>query len=85
MKMFIAVLLFGSSLAFGMGDTPPTSHGEGGLRCAAYDDGDEEHGNHPTCDSCLSKHGNCELRCYQLDYTCSSKGSIEQRIKSLIL
>lgn len=61
--------------SFASGKNPPSSGGYGGLRCAAYDAGkDEEHGPHSSCSSCLSKHGNCEERCFTYTFSCRSEG-----------
>jgi hypothetical protein len=69
----VLVLAFVSLNTFASGKTPPGSDGYGTPQCRAYDAGStEEHAPHPSCDSCLAAHGNCNMRCFSYDYTCTS-------------
>jgi hypothetical protein len=78
---FLAMLLlvaFTSVNSFASGKSAPRSDGYGSPQCRAYDHGKhEEHSPHPTCESCLSSgHGDCDMKCFSYDYTCTSKAKI---------
>lgn len=78
LKVILSLSLFASALALASGPSTPVSDGRGGIRCAAYDVKNEEHGNHGSCNSCLKDHPNCEMKCYSYDYTCKAKGTDER-------
>ena len=69
-------ILFSINAFAGGGGLPPTDGGRHGGSCAAYDTGSEEHyGGHSSCSDCLSDHGSCEERCYEIYYECSAQGT----------
>lgn len=65
--------------AFAGGAGAPSSP-SGEVQCRAYDTGTEEHsGAHFSCGECLSVHGDCDMRCYSYDTTCTAKGQRQNR------
>ncbi len=79
MKFLATALLltFVSLNTFASGKTPPRSDGYGTPQCRAYDHGKkEEHSPHASCEACTSAHGDCDMKCFNYDYTCTSKARI---------
>jgi hypothetical protein len=60
------------AIAGGAG-APVSRSGE--VQCRAYDAGTEEHSSaHFSCGECLSIHGDCDMRCYSYETSCTAKG-----------
>jgi len=56
----------------------PNRPGPGGygMRCAAYDEGYEEHwSGHASCGECLRQHGRCIEDCEFTEFTCVAEGA----------
>lgn len=73
MAFLILCLQLVSVSSFAGGAGAPSSP-SGNIQCRAYDVGEEEHNPHYSCGECLSQHGNCDMRCYDYDSTCTYKG-----------
>lgn len=53
----------------------PGHPGGYGMRCAAYDQGWEEHwGGHGSCGECEARHGRCVEECSYTEFTCIAEG-----------
>ena len=78
--VLLVMSLLVAELSFAGGNAPPSGNGRGAERCLAYDTGWDENGGDATCSACLQDHGNCEMRCYEYEYTCTYEGTSSEGV-----